>query len=259
MSNFRQYVSLSRRSISHIIRQPAMVVPSLVFPLIFLAMSSAALDRSTTIPGFPEVGSFAQFAITATIIQGILFGAVMAGTDMARDIEEGFFERLIAAPIARTSIVIGRVAGSALLGLIQAWMFMIVALIFGMTIEGGLVAMALLSLAASLLAAGIASVTVAMGLRTGSSEAVQGSFPLIFVMLFMSSAFFPRDLMEGWFKAVATANPLSHVIEGLREQVIVGVDVSYWLSSLAIAGAIFVLGISLALLALNGRLKASHG
>jgi ABC-2 type transport system permease protein len=117
--------------------------------------------------------------------------------------------------------------------------------------------MLFVAIVASVLAAGIGSLAVAIGLRTGSSEAVQGSFPLLFASLFMSSAFFPRELMHGWFKSVASFNPLSHLIEGLRTQIIVGVDVSAWLTSLAAAAGIFTLGVVLAGLALRGRL-AGH-
>lgn len=259
MSSASHYFALGRRAILHTARQPTAVVPSILFPLVFLAMTSSALDRSTSLPGFPEVDSFMQFAISATVIQGVLFGAVAAGTDMAKDIEDGFFERLIASPIARTPIVVGRIAGAALLGFIQALIFLTIGTIFGLNIEGGIVAMLLVATTASVLGAGIGSVTVAMGLRTGSSEAVQGSFPLIFVLLFLSSAFFPRDLMSGWFKAVATANPMSHLVEGIRYQIITGIDIGEWGVSIGIATAVFAVGVGAALLALNGRVKATHG
>lgn len=257
--NPQHYWALTRRAIVNVFRQPAMVIPSILFPLIFLSMSAGALNKAIEIPGFPPVDSFIQFGITATIVQGILFGAVGAGTDMARDIEGGFFERLVASPVSRMSIVVGRIGGAALLGLLQATIFLTIALLVGVEIRGGITSMILIVAAASVLAAGIGSITVSMGLRTGSAEAVQGSFPLIFVFLFFSSAFFPRELMSGWFENVARLNPLSHVIEGLRYQIIDGFSFSEWLTSIAIALAIFVAGVLLSLAALNGRLKATHG
>jgi ABC-2 type transport system permease protein len=250
-----QYGALSRRSVVNLFRQPAAIVPSLVFPLIFMALSAAALNRSTDLPGFPQVDSFLQFLITTTIFQGVLFGAVGAGTDMARDIEGGFFERLIASPVARTSILVGRVTGSALLGFIQAWLYLGVATLFGLEVEGGFLAMVLISIAGATVAAGIGAIAMAFGLKTGSSEAVQGSFPMLFTLLFLSSAFFPRNLMEGWFKTAASINPFSHLIEGLRTQVIAGVNWSDYLKSLGIAGAILVLGVLAATAALRGRLS----
>ena len=254
MTALRQYLALSRRAIVTTARQPTAIIPALLFPLMFLALTSSAMARTIELPGFPPVESFVQFAIATTILQGALFGATAAGSDMAKDIEDGFFERLIASPVARTSILVGRVAGAALLGFLQAWLFFGIATLFGTEVAGGLTAMLLISIVAAVAAAGIGSLSMAFGLRSGSSEAVQGSFPLIFVLLFFSSAFFPRNLMSGWFQDVATWNPLSRLIEGLREQVIFGADLSEFLVALLVATGILALGVTLAGLALRGRL-----
>ena len=254
MTAARQYLALSRRAILTTARQPAAIVPAVVFPLMFLAMTSAAMSRTTAIPGFPEVDSFLQFAMTTTILQGALFGATAAGADMAKEIEGGFFERLIASPVARTSILVGRLAGAATLGLFQAALYLGLLMAFGVDVEGGLPAIVLICLVAAVVAAGIGGLMIAFGIRSGSSEAVQGSFPLIFILLFFSSAFFPRNLMEGWFQTVATWNPLSRLIEGLREQVITGFDLPEGLGALGVAAALLVLGVALASLALRSRL-----
>ena len=251
------YAALSRRSVINTVRRPTSIVPSIMFPLMFMAMTASALNRSISLPGFPAVDSFVQFSVSATVVQGVLFGAVSAGSDMASDIEGGFFERLMASPVSRTSIVVGRLAGAAALGFFQALLFLGVVAFFT-DIEGGLQGVLLIGSVAAVLAAGIGSFSVAIGLKTGSSEAVQGTFPLLFASMFLSSAFFPRDLMSGWFKSVATVNPMSHLIEGLRTQVISGVDLGAWASSFAIAAAILFVGVVVALRALSGRLKAAH-
>lgn len=256
MSTIAHYAALSRRSITTTARQPTSIIPSMLFPLVFLALTSAALNESTRLPGFPSVDSFMQFVVGTTIIQGALFSSVAAGAAMGTDIEGGFFERLIASPVSRTSLLVGRVAGAAAFGFIQAWLYFGITSIFGLEVEGGLVGMFLVSLVAATVAAGFGSISVALALRTGSTEAVQGSFPLLFVFLLLSSAFFPRDLMSGWFKTVASLNPLSHLIEGVRALIIEGLDIAYWLKAEAIAAAIFALGIGTALLALRARLAS---
>lgn len=253
----RQYLALSRRSIVTTMRQPTSIVPSLTFPLIFMALTSSALDRSTELPGFPEVDSFLQFVIATTTIQGALFGAVAGGAAMATDIEGGFFDRLIASPVARTALLAGRLAGPATLAFVQALFYFSVATVFGLEVEGGIVAIFAVAAVASMVAAGGGAISTAFGIKTGSTEAVQGSFPLLFVFLFFSSALFPRHLMSGWFKAVADWNPLSHLIEGLRAQVIGGLDAVEYLTSLGIAAAIFAVGIVLSSAALKRRLAAS--
>lgn len=254
MSALRPYLALSRRSIVNVVRQPAAVVPAFLFPLMFLALTSASLNRSTQLPGFPLVDSFLQFAVATTIVQGALFGSIAAGSDMATDIEHGFFDRLVASPVSRTSILVGRVAGAAVLGFVQALVFFGVTSLFGLNVVSGLPGILLVAAVAAVISAGIGALAVAFGLRTGSAEAVQGSFPLLFVLMFFSSAFFPRNLMEGWFKTVATYNPISWLIEAARSLVIEGLNARDFFVALAVAAVIFVLGTMLAGLALRRRL-----
>ena len=255
MSVAAQYLALSRRSIMGTIRTPIAIVPPLVFPLIFLALNSAALDRSTQLPGFPEVDSFLQFMFATTIVQGTLFGSIGAGSAMATDIEGGFFERLLAAPTSRGSILVGRLAGVATFAMFQSWFFFGVASLFGLHVEGGLAGMVGISVVCSILAGGLGALSVAFGLRTGSAEAVQGSFPLLFALMFLSSAFFPRTLMTGWFQSVADANPFSYLVEGLRHQVIAGFDMGEIAMAAGVASAFFIVGIALSSLALQARLE----
>lgn len=248
------YALLSRRAVLNIVREPVAIIPSLTFPLLFLALNSAALERATQLPGFPPVESFLQFAVGTTIIQGAMFGAIAAGSAMATDIEGGFFERLIATPVSRISLLVSRVAGAALLSFLQAWIFFGVTLLFGLTVEGGLVSMVAVAFVASVFGAGVGAISMIFALRTGSSEAVQGAFPALFVFMFISSAFFPRDLMDGWFKTVATANPLSHMIEGVRGLIIGDFNWADTGKALAVAAGLFVLGLIASVAALRRRL-----
>lgn len=255
MSTAAQYLQLSRRSIVGTIRTPIAIVPSLMFPLIFLALNAAALERSIALPGFPSVDSFLQFMFATTVIQGTLFGSIASGAAMARDIEDGFFERLMAAPTSRSSILVGRVAGAASFAFFQAWFFFVVASLFGLEIEGGLIGMLGLSLVGALLAAGVGAISVAFGIKTASSEAVQGAFPMLFALMFLSSAFFPRQLMTGWFQDIAAVNPFSYLIEGVRHQVIDGFDLGRLGVSALVAFGFFVFGLMLSSLALRARLR----
>jgi ABC-2 type transport system permease protein len=248
------YALLSKRSLVNTIRQPIAIIPSLMFPLIFLALNSAALAESINLPGFPAVDSFLQFMVATTIIQGGLFGSIAAGADMATDIEGGFFDRLIATPVSRTSILVGRVAGAFTLAFFQAFLFFGIAMLFGLTVEGGFLGMLGVALISATAGAGFATFSVAIGIKSGSAEVVQGSFPLIFTLMFLSSAFFPRTLMSGWFQDAATINPLSHMIESARSLVISGWDVAEFLYGLSIAGGLLVIGIAISLLALQARL-----
>ena len=258
MSTAAQYLALSRRSVFGTLRTPIAIFPSLAFPLIFLALNSAALDRSTSLPNFPPVDSFLQFMFATTVVQGTLFGSIAAGAAMARDIEGGFFERLMAAPTSRGSILVGRLAGAAAFALFQSWFFFVIATPFGLEIEGGILGMVGLSIVCAVLAGGMGAISVAFGVRTGSSEAVQGAFPLLFALMFLSSAFFPREVMTGWFHDVASANPFSYLIEGVRHQVISGFDLGELGVALAVAFGFFSVGLVLSGLALRRRIREAH-
>ena len=220
----RQVLLLARRSVVRTLRQPLMVVPSLVFPLLLLSINSSGLESATHLPGFPT-DSYFQFALAIPFVQGALFSANSAGTNIASDIESGFLSRLSLTPLRRMALMMGQLTGILALGLIQAVTFVIVGLVFGDGIEagpGGVLVILLLSLTISL-AFGCVGAFVA--LRSGSGEAVQGVFPLFFAALFLSSMALPRDLIEiDWFRTVATWNPVSYMLEGIRSLVIDGWD-----------------------------------
>lgn len=252
-----QYGALSRRAIVTTFRQPRFFVPALLFPLLFMAISSSAFERTTDIPGFPATDSFLQFLVSTTIIQGALFSSIAAGSAMATDIENGFFERLVASPVARSSIIAGRVMGSFVFGFFQAWLYILVATVFGMRAEGGIPALLGVAIVSAIFSAGVGSISSSFAIRTGSSEAVQGAFPLLFSLMFISSGFFPRTLMHGWFQDAAGLNPLSHMIEGMRYQVITAFDLGELAVSIFIATGFFLVGLTLSLLALRRRLAVA--
>ena len=245
---------LARRSVVRTLRQPAMVVPSIIFPLMLLSINSSGLDSATGIPGFPT-DSYFEFALAIAFVQGALFSANSAGTNMASDIESGFLNRLALTPLRRVALMLGQLAGILALGLIQALTFLGVGVLFGAGIDagiaGGLVIVAL-SLTISL-AFGCIGAFVA--LRSGSGEAVQGVFPLFFAALFLSSMALPRDLIEiGWFQTVATYNPVSYMLEGIRSLVISGWNGEALLLGFACSGGVALLALAAASAALRTRM-----
>ena len=255
-----QTMILARRSVLGLFRQPSTFLPGLLFPLLIAAVNASALAKAVKffppIDGHP-VTSFLDFVMAATIVQGVLFGGVVGGSDLALDIENGFFERLLASPVARPAILVGRLAGSVAMGGLQAVIFALVFTLFGAHVAGGLAAYAVLIVTSMLLALGIGGLAAAVGLRTGSAEAVQNSFPLVFIVIFISSAFFPTELMSGWYKAVAEHNPISWMIDGLRYQVVVGFDLTEAAKAIGVVLVLAVGAIVVATHQLQRRLRVS--
>lgn len=247
--------ALARRSIVGTVRQPQVWLPGLLFPMFIAAVNTSTMGRTTMIPGFPPVHSLLDFLLPASITQSVLFGGLSAGSDTATDIQTGFFDRLLASPVSRTSILVGRLAGASVTGAGQAIVFIAAYGIFGVRVHGGAAAMALLIIYAMVLALVIGGFAAMLALRTGSAEAVQNVFPLTFIGLFISSAFFPTQLMSGLYRSIATRNPVTWMIDGMRHQVIVGLDWSEAGKSIAVAAALAVVSIAGANAALRARLR----
>ena len=246
--------ALAQRSVVRTLRQPAMVVPSIIFPLLLLSINSSGLNSATLLPGFPT-DSYFQFAIAIPFIQGALFSAMSAGTNVASDIESGFLNRLSLTPLRRVALMMGQLSGILALGLIQALAFLTIGIAFGdglATGPGGVVVLLLLSLTITL-AFGCIGAFVA--LRTGSGEAVQGVFPLFFAALFLSSMSLPRDLIAtDWYRTVATWNPVSYMLEGIRSLFITGWDGEALFLGFACAGGLAVIALTAAAAALRTRM-----
>ncbi len=213
---------LARRSIVRTLRQPANVVFPLVFPLALLAVNAGGLRPATRIPGFPT-DSFVAFALAVPFMQGALFATMNAGTDLARDIQTGFLNRLSLTPMRSGALLAGQLAGVVVMGFLQAIVYLAVGLAVGVDLRSGAVGALVLLALAVLIALGFGGLGAFVALRTGSGEAVQGFFPLFFVLLFISSMNMPRNLIEvTWFRDLATANPVSYLIEGIRSLIITG-------------------------------------
>ena len=249
-----QVAHLARRSLVRTLRQPANVVPPLVFPLALLAVNSGGLDSATQLPGFPA-DSFVAFALAVPFIQGALFATMNAGTDLARDIETGFLSRLSLTPMHGSALLAGQLAGVVVLGLVQAVVYLAVGLAVGVDVEAGLPGALVLLALAALIALGFGALGAMMALRTGSGEAVQGLFPALFVFLFISSMNMPRNLIEiDWFRAAATVNPVSYLIEGVLSLIITGWDSQALALAFVIATALALVGMAAAAAALRVRL-----
>ena len=160
------------------------------------------------------------------------------------------------SPTTRTGILIGRLAGSAIFGALQAAFFIAVLWPFGGKIESGLIGVAIMVVSGGIVALAIGALMSSVAIRTGSAEAVQGAFPLLFVLLFFSSAFFPRETMTGAYRKIADFNPISHLVEGMRELVLSGYTTSALMKAILIPTAVCIAAILFAQTELRRRLAA---
>jgi ABC-2 type transport system permease protein len=251
-----QMLVLGRRALFHLLRQPGQLVFPFLFPLIIFAINASGLDAATAIPGFPT-DDYRDFAIAVPFIQGALFIAVNAGTDLATDIESGFFERLRLTPMRAPALLAGQLGGVVTVAIAQAIVFVLVGVAIGVGFQSG-PAGALVLIALSVLTGfAFAALGAVLALRFESAEAVQGFFPLMFVLVFLSSASLPRDLIEvDWFQTVATYNPVSYILEGIRSLVITGWDAEALALGFGVAAGLTVVTVTVASVLLRKRVAA---
>ena len=207
--------ALGRRALSVQFRRAQLLMPTFVLPLVLLAVIASGTSAGQGLRGFPDVESYLGFVVAGTVVQGTILAGLTAGIAMASDIEFGFFDRLLAAPVRRTSLVLGRLFGTFALSLLQTTFFLLVALLFGARYPGGVPGAVGTIALASITAVGMGGVSAAIALRTGSLSLLQSLFPFMFVMLFTAPAFFPQDLLVPALRDVSAYNPLTYVFDGV--------------------------------------------
>ena len=254
MRTAAQVLDIAGRSVVRTVRQPATIVPNVTFPLLLLAINSNGLRAATHLPGFPTK-SFLDFFIPISFMQGALFASAIAGVDLARDIDNGFLNRLALTPVRGFALLLGQLGGAVALGTIQATCYLVVGVAAGVRFETGVAGAVVLFVLAVLIALGFGAVGILLALRTGSGEAVQSSFPLLFFLLFVSSMNLPRNLIEiTWFRDLATVNPVSYMIEAMRSLVISGWNGEALGLGFAFTLALIVLALAAAAASLETRM-----
>ena len=248
MSTWPQVGAIARRSVVRTARQPASVIPPLIFPIALMAVNAGGLRSSTDLPGFPT-DSFLAFALAVPFIQGALFSTMNAGTDLARDVQTGFINRLSLTALRDWALLTGQLAGVALLGVFQVVFYLAVGLAAGVEFASGPAGIAVLLVYGAIVSLAFGALGAWLAFWTGSGETIQALFPVLFVFLFISSMNAPRNLIGvDWFRTAATLNPVSYMIECVRSLIITGWD---W-QALAL-GFGFVIALGLISLALASR------
>jgi ABC-2 type transport system permease protein len=248
-------LALGRRALSVQFRRAQLLMPTFVLPLMLLAVIASGTSAAQGLRGFPDVASYLGFIVPGTIIQGALLAGLTSGTAMAADIEFGFFDRLLAAPVRRTSLVVGRQAGTLGLSVLQSCFFLAVEFLFGARYPGGIGALLAAIGLAAITAIGIGGLASAIALRTGSLSLMQSIFPFVFILLFTAPAFFPRDLLSPALSDVAVYNPLTYVVEAVRGLLQDNDALGDPLQGLAAAVLLAVATTALATFALKERLR----
>lgn len=225
------------RSVHNTFANPAIILPSIIFPLFFLAAFAGGLSSIAGVPNFNYKPGYTAFQYAFVLLQSSAFGGVFTGFAVARDFDSGFARRLLLSAPQRSGIIAGYAVGALVRWLVTGTVVTIAALIAGMSVEGGGVELlgllglgVLVNAAAALWACG-----VAMFLRTEQAGALI-QMP-VFIVLFLAPVFVPLHLLTGWIHAVARINPATAALEAARG-FIAGSPVKVALAFAVLAGAI---------------------
>jgi ABC-2 type transport system permease protein len=249
--------ALARRSIRNTFRRPQFISPIVLMPTLFLAVNTGGAHSARTLPQFPHVAGFLDFELAGAMLQASMLAGVSGGIALAMDIEARFTDRLLAAPIPRPAIVLGRLGATVAMGvLVVAW-FLSLGLIFGAQVQAGVPGVALILVLVPLAALAFGSIGTAIAMWAGRATVVQAIFPLVVVVVFLSSAFFPRSLLREPAHSIASYNPMSFIAEGVRNPIIgsiAGTETLKGLLGIAIVGSI---GAAMSAAALRHRLRTA--
>jgi ABC-2 type transport system permease protein len=224
MSALSDTWALTVRDLKRLWRQPWFIVIVLVQPVIWLFLFGALFEKVVDIPGF-HGGDYKQYLVPGVLVMTAFFSSGWNGMSMIDELEGGVTDRLLVTPSRRWSIIAGRVGQNAVQVLVQSVVIVFLALVTGVSFDGGAEGVAALILAAVLLGTAFSALSNALALVARKEESLIGAVTFLQLPLtFLSTAFMQPALMPAWMQRVADFNPVDWAIQAGREAVQAGTD-----------------------------------
>lgn len=228
------------RYIKKLIRNPILLFFSLFQPIIFLVLFTQLFEKFANVPGFPA-GSYLIFATPGILLQNAFGSALQSGNSIVSDFDTGYLQKMLVTPVSRYAILLGRLTSDAFRVLVQSSIILALAYLLGATPVTGILGVILMLLTIAFFGLAWSGISLAIGLKTKSSETVFafGSF-LTFPLLFMSTALTPLDFMPSWIQTVSMFNPISYTVDAVRVLMINGFVAHTILSAYLVIGLVAV-------------------
>lgn len=215
---------LTGRSLRFLQREPVYLAFTLLQPMVWLLLFSQLFERVVELPGFGDV-SYVAYLTPGVIVMTALMSANWAGSSFIDDMERGVMDRHLTSPVSRVALINGILAYQAVVTVVQSLVVFGVGLLMGARYDGGLLGVAVVLVAATLLAVIFAALSCAMALVLRSQESLIGMFQfLAFPLVFLSSVLMAPSLVPGWVATVAKFNPVDWAAVASREALIASVD-----------------------------------
>ena len=231
---------LGNRAIREGLRTPDALLPTLFIPLFFLAVNVGQAARvfpaGTT--GFLHGQAYGAFQLPSSLLLGASFGS--AALFLVEDIEGGYFDKLRAAPISRTSLVFGRLVADAAKSIVVSTLMVLISLVFGIRIAGGLSGFVVLVLLTAAWAVAYSGFMQLLAMKTRSAAATQSGSLIFFPLLFLTPGFVPRDMLTRPMEILASCNPVTYIMEAQRSLILVGFQWEPLLRGIAVVAVLLV-------------------
>ena len=218
-------LALWRRSLNEVLRVRGALLPATIAPVIFMLGITGQFGELTGLDGFPT-DSYLSWIVPLSCLQGAGFAGAATGSNLARDIEQGWFDRLLVAPVARPLLVVGPILGAVTRSIVPATVVLVVGLAIGADLTGGVPGLLALYFAAAAFCACAALWGVFMAVTFRTQQAGPLMQQGVFLAVFLSTAYTPEVLLQGWLAEVAHLNPVTYVLEMARQATVVGIEPS---------------------------------
>jgi len=248
---FRDLRSVAGRALRAVPREPEFMIPAIIVPVFFYFVNIGALEKLAERSG--GVGDFKAFQLPVAIIFAVT--GISRASALVTDIQDGYFDRLLMTPIRRIALLLGLMVADFAVVVTLTIPVLLLGFLVGVRFETGVAGIAAFVLMGALWGLAFTGFPYAIALKTGNPAAVNTSFILFFPFAFLTTSFLPQRALTGWLSTVADYNPVTYLLAGMRSLVLTGWDGSSLARGLAAIVGIGLVSMTLALLALRGRVK----
>lgn len=245
----RDLITVARRALRSLLREPEAIIPALTIPVFFYAVNIGALqDLAESGPGQLD---FKAFQLPVAIVFAVT--GVSRANMLVTDIQSGYLDKLLVTPVRRAALLLGMMVADFVLVFCLSTLVVILGYAIGVRFESGLVGVLLFLLISSAWGLAFTGFPYTVALRTGNPAAVNSAFLIFFPFAFLTTSFLPMEALTSWLQTVATWNPVTYLLAGLRSLVTAGWDGSELLKALAAVGGIGLVTFSMAFTSLSKR------
>ena len=248
-SMFHDLRTVAKRACRGVFREPEFFIPALIVPVFFFVVNIGALQDFAEQSGV--VVDFKAFQLPVSIIFAVT--GVSRASALVTDIQGGYFDRLLLTPIRRPALLLGLMAADLMAVMMLAVPVLILGLVLGVSFTTGILGMLVFLLYGALWGLAFAGFPYAIALKTGNPAAVNSSFVLFFPFAFLTTSFLPKEALTGWLSTIATYNPVTYVLDGLRSLITEGWEWDTLGKGLGATLALATISFSIASLAMRGR------